>query len=219
MEEKNTNPKKFKLFSGLLIGLGCLLILLSLLLVLHNYLESQRALEGSMADLSLVQQEIEKGREASTEPTEHLNPYDLQAEEESKEMTVKTINGNDYIGYLSIPGWELELPVISQWSYPRLQIAPCRQWGSTKSDDLVIAAHNYPTHFGHLREMHPGDDLYFTDMDGEKIGYTIDSVGVIDPTSGEMVKNSGYDLVLYTCTFGGANRVMVGCYRQTTEAQ
>lgn len=34
------------------------------------------------------------------------------------EMPVKTIEGVDYIGILTIPALELELPVISEWSYP-----------------------------------------------------------------------------------------------------
>ena len=39
-------------------------------------------------------------------------------------MTVTELNGWDYIGYLSIPSIGLELPVLSQWSYAGLKIAP-----------------------------------------------------------------------------------------------
>jgi sugar phosphate isomerase/epimerase len=81
-------------------------------------------------------------------------------------MTVKEINGYDYIGYLSVPVLELELPVMSEWDYQRLRRAPCRQFGSTKTDDLVIAAHNYPAHFGRFSQLHSGDLLTFTDLDG-----------------------------------------------------
>ena len=34
------------------------------------------------------------------------------------EMPEVEIDGNDYIGTLSIPALELSLPVMSQWSYP-----------------------------------------------------------------------------------------------------
>ena len=34
-----------------------------------------------------------------------------------------------------------------------------------------------------------------------------------DPTDVDAVKNSGYDLVLYTCTYGGKTRIVVFCDR------
>lgn len=70
-----------------------------------------------------------------------------------REMPVKTINGRDYIGVLSIPSLELELPVISQWDYPALKVAPCRYSGSLYQDNLIICAHNYASHFGKLKEL------------------------------------------------------------------
>ena len=128
-------------------------------------------------------------------------------------MTEKEIDGQYYIGYLSIPILELELPVISEWSYPRLRIAPCRHFGSTKTDDLVIAAHNYESHFGKLKQLKTGDLLTFTDMDGEKILYEVQVIDVLQPTAVDAVKNSDFDLVLYTCTYGGGSRVVVFCNR------
>lgn len=53
---------------------------------------------------------------------------------------------------------------MSQWDYERLKIAPCRYEGSTKSDDLVLLAHNYGKHFGTLKNLVPGDEVFFTDM-------------------------------------------------------
>ena len=108
---------------------------------------------------------------------------------------------------------ELELPVISEWDYDRLKIAPCRQYGSTKTDDLVIAAHNYASHFGRLAQLRTGDLLTFTDMDAETILYGVVTVDVLEPTAVDTVKDSEFDLVLYTCTYGGENRVAVFCDR------
>ena len=46
------------------------------------------------------------------------------------------IDGNEYVGEISIPAIGIDLPVMSEWSYPRLKIAPCRQFGSSRTDDL-----------------------------------------------------------------------------------
>ena len=55
------------------------------------------------------------------------------------EMPVVTVDGNDYIGYLSVPSLGLELPIMSDWDYDKLQLAPCRQLGSVYTDDLVLS--------------------------------------------------------------------------------
>lgn len=209
--EKKKNSKKF--LSRVLIVLGCIMIGMCFCLMGYNCMQSEKAGEKAMEDLPAVQEEIELNIRNPHKPR-HVNPYDAAAVEKSKEMTVKEINGNEYIGYVEIPSYDLELPVMSDWSYPKLQIAPCRQFGSTKTNNLVVAAHNFASHFGHLKDLEAGDTIFFTDMDGEKITYHVDSVGIIPPDALDTVQNSGYDLVLYTCTYGGASRVMVGCYRE-----
>lgn len=129
------------------------------------------------------------------------------------ELPVVEIDGNEYVGEISIPAIGIDLPVMSEWSYPRLKIAPCRQFGSSRTDDLVIAAHNYESHFGKLSSLSEGDSVIFTDMDGIVNHYVVNKIEVLDPHSVEEVEHSGYALVLYTCTYGGKTRVTVFCDR------
>ena len=83
----------------------------------------------------------------------------------------------------------------------------------SRTDDLVIAAHNYESHFGKLTSLTAGDSVTFTDMDGIVNEYVVNKVEVLDPHSVEEVEHSGYALVLYTCTYGGKTRVTVFCDR------
>ncbi|MBR5616861.1 MAG: sortase [Oscillospiraceae bacterium] len=203
-------------FGILFIIIGILLILAALLLIGYNRYESQSASKASQSVLAVMQNTVEETTVSSAVEdvyVDHIDPYDQDAAEIAAEMTEKEIDGQYYIGYLSIPILELELPVISEWSYPRLRIAPCRHFGSTKTDDLVIAAHNYESHFGKLKQLKTGDLLTFTDMDGEKILYEVQVIDVLQPTAVDAVKNSDFDLVLYTCTYGGESRVVVFCNR------
>ena len=57
------------------------------------------------------------------------------------------------------------------------------------------------------------DELTFTDMDGEKILYEVQVIDVLQPDAVDTVRNSDFDLVLYTCTYGGESRVVVFCNR------
>lgn len=68
------------------------------------------------------------------------------SEEESADISDEgyiEIDGRLYIGIISIPDIEVELPVMSEWSYDNLNISPCRYSGTIKQRDIVIAAHNY----------------------------------------------------------------------------
>ena len=118
------------------------------------------------------------------------------------------------MGYIEIPTLGLKLPVMAQWDYDRLKIAPCRQFGSSRTDDLVIAAHNYESHFGRLKELVKGDTVTFTDMEGIINTYSVEKIETLKPESVDAVENSGYDLVLYTCTLGGKTRVTAFCNRK-----
>ena len=124
------------------------------------------------------------------------------------------LDGYEYVGYIEIPTLGLKLPVMAQWDYDRLKIAPCRQFGSSRTDDLVIAAHNYESHFGRLKELVKGDTVTFTDMEGIINTYSVEKIETLKPESVDAVENSGYDLVLYTCTLGGKTRVTAFCNRK-----
>lgn len=207
-------PKK----SGIIfVTMGAVLMLSALLLFLYNGYEERRA--GQEAELLLddIQSAIAEETDSTMQPTEveiDITENTEPTETLPAEMPVVMIDGYEYIGYVSIPDLELELPVMAEWDYNRLKIAPCRHFGSSRTDDLVIAAHNYKTHFGSLSSLEIGAEVIFTDMDGIVNRYTLmKEPETLAPDAVDAVQNSGYDLVLYTCTPGGATRVVAFCDR------
>ena len=187
----------------ILVIIGAVLIISALLLFAYNMWEDANA--GSEAEdiLGEVQTAITEGKVEDGESDD----------EEVPPMPVTNVNGYDYIGYLGIPDLNLELPVMNDWDYNRLKKAPCRHFGSTYSDDLVIAAHNYNGHFGRLGELEIGATITFTDVEGVVSTYTLAEHMKVGPYDVELIRDSEYDLVLYTCTYGGQARVAVGCVR------
>lgn len=191
--------------------LGAVLVLAALSLFLWNQRENNEAGTSAEKILPQVMEQIETpGAGQEVEEPSYPDPYDPT-------MTEVEIDGYAYVGYLSIPSLELELPVMSEWDYTRLKIAPCRYAGSTKTDDLVICAHNYTRHFGPIRNLTPGDTVTFTDMDGVVWQYEVVAVDILAPTDVEDMTAGGYDLTLFTCTYGGASRVTVRCERAAEE--
>lgn len=198
-----------------IVTLGAVLILSALLLFLYNRREDHLAGQEAESLLSDVESLIE---DRTTEPPAKIDMQVDSTEETTAptiapDLPVVTLNGYEYVGYVEIPALELKLPVMAEWNYDLLQIAPCRQFGSSRTDDLVIAAHNYRTHFGRLKELSGADAVIFTDMDGIVNTYSVEKIETLDPYDVDAVLNSGYDLVLYTCTVGGQTRVSVFCDR------
>lgn len=128
-------------------------------------------------------------------------------------MPEETIDGRSYIGVLDIPALELSLPIISEWSYDALQIAPCRYSGSAYLDNLVIAGHNYRSHFASLPQLQPGDTVTFTDMDGNVFSYEVSSLETLSPYAISDMTSGDWDLTLFTCTVGGQSRLAIRCDR------
>ena len=188
--------------------LGTALVLAALSLFLWNQREDNRA--GTSAEKILVQVMGQIEKSGAAQGQGYPDPY-------APAMTEVEIDGYAYVGYLSIPALELELPVMSEWDYTRLKIAPCRYAGSTKTDDFVICAHNYTRHFGPIRNLAAGDKVYFTDMDGKVWKYEAASVDILAPTDVEYMTAGDCDLTLFTCTYSGASRVTVRCRRAAEE--
>ena len=197
-----------------MINLGLLLIAAALYLSVYNLDQARQASESAEEVIEQMCQTLPTLPEAAPgEETEEANLPDY-VRNPDKEMPVQTVNGQDYIGVLEIPVLELELPIISQWSYPRLKIAPCRYSGSIYSADMVIAAHNYSTHFGKLKTLSQGDRVVFTDMDGNVFAYQVAALETLQPMASEEMKTGDWDLTLFTCTIGGKSRVTVRCVRE-----
>ncbi|MBQ9168353.1 MAG: sortase [Oscillospiraceae bacterium] len=202
---------------------GAALVIAALALFVHNQIEANRAGETSAELLQQLMGKIDGGEQldiwsGDTEeavsvlpgtPVEYLDPSVL-------EMTEAEIDGFGYIGYLSFPSLGLKLPVMGDWDYTRLRIAPCRYSGSVLGEDLVIMAHNYSRHFGPLTELNEGDSVLFTDMDGKVTRYAVAAQDVLPPTAVEEMTAGEYDLTLFTCTYGGQSRITVYCDRESS---
>ncbi len=183
------------------MALGILLVAAAIALLAYNRWDDYRAGE-SVAEIQCALEDAIAERAADAA--------------ESEEMDSVEIDGNLYIGTLSIPSFGLELPILSEWSTAGLKIAPGRYYGTAQTDDLVICGHNYTRHFGNLDCLEYGDALYFTDVNGSVFHYEVEEVTILQPTDvEEMISqtSTGWDLTLFTCTMSGQARVTVRCSR------
>lgn len=208
------------------ILLGAALIGSALLLFGYHRAEDAHAGTASQEAVSEIEKQIEQAQTVAME-TQVTNQEDninhspepsmdeiLESDDEPYTTGPVTMVGDyEYIGVLDLPALNLSLPIMSDWDYERLKMAPCRQFGSAATDDLVIAGHNYINHFGSLGMLKAGDSVTFTGTDGAVNTYVVSETATISPAETEKVTESGYPLVLYTCTYGRQSRIVIYCSR------
>lgn len=199
------NKNKSTALDSLLIRSGLLLWAAALLLTGYNILDERRAMhtiQKTLENLSVL--EYRDFNHSETDIPNYLKYPEM-------EMPVFEIDGQLYIGILTMPTIELELPVISSWSEQRLKTAPCRYSGSAYLNTLVIAAHNYQSHFGKLNKLYIGAPINFTDADGNIFRYQVMEIEALPSAAVDEMVSSDYDLTLFTCTAGGQKRLTIRC--------
>ena len=187
----------------------------AVLLLVYNLWDGHRARESEEAILAEYLQENKKASESpdasDKEDKQNIPDYILNPDMDMPEYTLKSLGDVACIGILEIPALDLELPVISSWSYSSLRLAPCRYSGSAYKGDLVIAAHNYQSHLGGLRTLPEGSEVFFTDAVGNRFSYYVAVTEALTPWSVADMTSGEWPLTLFTCTLDSQNRVTVRC--------
>ncbi len=192
-----------KALGKILMSAGIILVLSAALLVVYNKTTDEKAGE----EAKIIAEEIEK-----VIPQEPLGTLGEEINGE-KLMPIMEIDGKDYIGIVKIPSLGLSLPVRSDWSYVNLRTSPCRYKGSVYDGSLIVAAHNYNSHFGLINSLPQNSEIIFTDADGNVFNYVVASTEVIDKYDIDGMQAGDWDLTLFTCTVGGRERITLRCVK------
>lgn len=213
---------KFKRGEALAV-VGALCVLASAVLFGHNVVDAARAARESAAALAAVNAAIaentakanENGADGAAavarESADGAAQGSATPEAIADPDVGVVVDGARYLGSMSVPVLGLELPVYAEWSDVDAQSAPCRYAGSLATGALVIGAHNYDQHFGGISRLAKGDVVVITDANAAEHRYTVAETDILPPDAVDEMKSDAWDLTLFTCTYGGANRVTVRC--------
>lgn len=179
-----------------MLAMGILFLLVALGWCVTNVLEDRAAGQytNQILDKMDSSDEIESVTEDDTNP-------------------VVIVEKEAFCGRIIIEKLGVELPVFQNWSYKKLKKAPCRYAGSIETNDVIIAAHNYSSHFGQLKTLENGDKIVFIDAAGEVYYFEMKELALLDGSAVEDMKSGEWDFTLFTCTKGGKQRVTVRCER------
>ena len=204
MQTKKMRTKKH--LGTAIMVLGLVLVLAAACLTAYNLWDENRA-ERAMTDVLTKIDALEEAIVTDSSPIDE--PEYIKNPE--MEMPVLVLDGKSYIGVIEVPVLGLRLPIMSEWSYPNLKISPSRYTGSIYMNNMVIAGHNYRSHFSSLKNLRVGDQVLFTDVDGNQFDYRVAETEIVAPTEIEHMTIGDWDLTLFTCTYGGRTRFTVRC--------
>ncbi len=174
-----------------LVYIGVLLISCSLCLYMYNNYENKQAGIRSEKIYNQIQETL------------------LKVDEKVIETNTINIDGNKYIGTISIPALGLDLPIMNDWNNEKMKYAPCRYYGSIYTNDLILCSHSYDNLLGNIKDLNQGDYVVITDIYGEKFTYKVEVIEILEPDDvKEMIENE-FDLTLFTCTKDNLNRITV----------
>ena len=187
-------------------GIAALLAALSL--TCWNLWDARQATKRAAAVADALVQQMGEPRTA---------PPETEAAAATGPLPTIEIDGVAYLGLLSIPAADLELPVAAEYSYEQLATSPCRFAGSYRTGNLVICAHNYPHHFWPLLSLEMGSEVTFVAVDGTTYRYVATNRETLGGTEVARLtgtsESDGWDLSLSTCYLGGATRCVIRCAR------
>lgn len=194
-----------------LVALGLVMVLAGV--GLHFLHERQDELAGQNAG-ALLEELIHEIRfsypAAADDPAAGTPDFPSDPEPGAVPMASRTLSGYDLVGILRVPSVGVELPVLGQWSYSLLNVAPCRYSGSVETGDLIILGHNYKSHLQPLERVAVGDSVEFTDVNGVTHRYVAAAVDVIRGSDSDKLA-SDCPLTVFTCTYDGQHRIVVRC--------
>lgn len=196
MKIKKNLMKNRKKVGNILICLGILLVILGMTLLIYNVHVGEAAAEKCRIK------------------AEEIKTYIKSAKTNDSIGTVEaaTVGDASYIGLLEIPSIDMELPISSECSEELLKTMPCRYSGTLDNGTLVVAGHNYKDgQFGELSNIDVGDDVYIIDIRGRRHSYTVEEIEILEASDIQKMIKSDWSLTLYTCTYGGQQRLTVRC--------
>lgn len=216
-----------------LAGVGMLMC--AALLAAYYYWEDQCAAENSERLLQELQAQIETGvveekeqerpvpetfhHGADTKDIEESAVDEQTAEQDAEiaEQDEETVElpadlPEHALGILELPAQKIALPVLDAYSEDLLKQYPC-SYGAEECGDgqLIIAGHNYKSHFRCLSAMQTGDTVVLTTMDGIRHTYEVSEIIEISGNDREALFAGTWDLTLFTCAAYRKNRVVVRC--------
>lgn len=130
-------------------------------------------------------------------------------ERRNNAMPILSLDGVDFVGILEIPRYGAVLPVCADWG--EISRHPCRLDGSIYDGSMQIGGTSQAGQFDFYRELSHGDTLYFTDMEGNRYGYTVTDIRYESHADQTALQRKEAALTLFVKNVFGFEYIVIFC--------
>lgn len=127
--------------------------------------------QGDVTDGEATEEETGENTEDGT------NPFDLKDAQTGSGTKKQTYKGFGVLGTMEIPATNFKYPVLEKVTKKSIETAVAFLYGTgiNQPGNSVIIGHNYRNglFFSNNKKLNIGDKIYITDLEGNKMTYTI----------------------------------------------
>lgn len=157
---------------------------------------------------------FDSGREAAScvELLRTLMPEPQGAVPEERtdnDMPALSLEGTDFVGILEMPRHGSILPVCGEWG--RISRYPCCFQGSVYDGSLQIGGTSRKDQYDFYREISVGDAVFFTDMTGNRYGYTVKDIHYARRADQTALNREEADLTLFVKNVYAFEWILIFC--------
>ncbi len=158
-------------------------------------------------------------------PAEENGVVDENALDNIQTSTTNTSTGNkkrttykgfNVVGTIEIPKTNLKYPILEKVTKASIEVAVAVMYGPGPNQvgNTTIMGHNYRNglFFSNNKKLSNGDKIYITDLDGNKVTYTIYNKYETTPEDAEYMTrntNGAREISLSTCTDDSSARLVI----------
>ena len=127
-----------------------------------------------------------------------------------------TYKGFNVVGTIEIPKTNIKYPILEKVTKSSIEVAVAVMYGPGPNQvgNTTIMGHNYRNglFFSNNKKLSNGDKIYITDLDGNKVTYTIYNKYETTPEDAEYMTrntNGAREISLSTCTDDSSARLVI----------
>lgn len=131
--------------------------------------------------------------------------------EERRDNTMPTlsVDGTDFVGILEMPRHSSVLPICAQWG--AVFKYPCCFSGSIYDRTMKIGGTSQKGQYDFYRDISVGDSVFFTDMEGNRYQYTVNSINYSDNADRAALEKENSSLTLFIKNIYAFEYIIIHC--------
>lgn len=146
------------------------------------------------------------------------NPMDQVEDTPNGNDGIKTYKGFEVLGTIEIPKTDVKYPILNPGSNQKraIEVAVAQIYGPGPNQvgNTIIIGHNYRNglFFSNNKNLSKGDKIYITDLQGNRLEYTIYNKYHTTPEDTEYMTrntNGAKEISLSTCTDDSKQRIII----------